>query len=70
MKVVRTIESTDGKRRLEIYRRDNGTYGFEDMKYGDVEGSWFPAGRYSMGIFATEEDALTDAKGRVKWLSS
>jgi len=70
IEIVRTIESSDGKRKLEIFRRADGTYGFEDMKYGDEEASWFPAGRYSVGIFGTEEDALREAKGRIRWMAS
>ena len=68
--IVRTIESSDGKRKLEVFRREDGTYGFEDLKYGEEEETWFPAGRYSVGIFATEEDAIKEAKGRVQWMAS
>lgn len=70
VEIVRRIGSADGKRRVEIFRRADGTYGFENMKYGDQEESWFPAGRYSVGIFGTEEEALKEAKARVRWLAA
>lgn len=70
IEIVRSIASPDEKRRLEIFKRSNGTYGFEDMKNGEEESGWFPVGSYSIGIFSSEEEALNEAKERVQWLAA
>ncbi len=65
---AQTLKSSDGKRKVEIVKRENGTFGFRDLEFGVDEGLWFPGGKYSTGFFSSEEDALKEAKGRVGWL--
>jgi len=67
--IVRTIKSKDGKRKVDIFRRENGTFGFSDMEFGEDEGFWFPAGKYSTAIFNSEETALKEVQSRVIWLA-
>lgn len=68
--VVKTINDPRGGRRVEIYRRANGTFGFEEWKYGVDEKAWFPVGRYSYAIIDTLERAEQEARSRVDWLRS
>ena len=68
--VVKMIDDPHGGRRVELYRRANGTFGFEEWKYGADEGAWYPVGRYSYGVFDTLERAEQEARGRVHWLQS
>ena len=69
-KVVRTINSPDELKRVEIYRRDNGTFGFEEWQWDADDKCWIPLGRYSQPVVDSAERAETEARGRVSWLSS
>ena len=67
--IVRTIRSKDGMRKVDIFRRENGTFGFSDMEYGEDEGLWFPEEKYSTAFFDSEETALKEVRTRVGWLA-
>ena len=69
VKIVKTIESEDGNQKLHIFQRENGTFGFEEMKFGEDEDAWFLVGRYSIAICESESTALREARDRVGWLS-
>ena len=59
-----------GKRRLEIYRRLNGTFGFAEFAYQPDEQAWcILSHRRSEGIFDTEETAMAEAAGRIDWVA-
>ncbi|MBD5779816.1 hypothetical protein IEN85_09955 [Pelagicoccus sp. NFK12] len=67
--VVRSIFGSDKTRKIEIFRRDDGSYGFEDMKFVE-EGFWAPIGKYSQCFAETEEIAEKEAKDRVAWMKN
>jgi len=67
--IVQTILSPDAKRKVEIFRRDDGTFGFTALKWDDEESCWSPYGNYSICYAASAEDAEKEAKGRVEWLA-
>jgi hypothetical protein len=67
-KVERTFWNKDGTRKVEIYRRPDGTFGFEELKYGQEEQSWFPVGMYSFAVVDSLEHAIKEAESRVSWL--
>ena len=60
----------DGARKVEIFQRADGTFGFEELKFGPEEGAWFPVGKYSIAIIDSLDNALKEAKGRVSWLAA
>jgi hypothetical protein len=67
--VVRTIEDRGGGRRVVIYRRADGLYGFTEERWSDepYEQCWFP---YDSGALCdSEETALREAYGRFAWLA-
>ncbi len=66
---VKTYFSGDRRRKVEIFRRDDGTFGFEEWKYGHEEQSWYPSGYYSYAIIDDLEHAIAEARGRVAWLA-
>lgn len=68
--VVKEIVDESGRRKVELFRRDDGTYGFEDLRYykDQYEDGWSPHGRYSQCFAATLEIAEREARGRVDWL--
>lgn len=72
MKIVKELLSEDGTRKVEIFERDNGTFGFKALKFSDdpLEMSWFPYGRFSDCFAPNESIAEREARGRVEWLES
>jgi hypothetical protein len=65
------VEAGEGKRRVLLFQRQNGTWGFavERLSEDPLEGSRVPDGRYSEAFFDSEETALAEARGRVPWLT-
>lgn len=67
--IKQTFVESNGARKVEIFQRGDGSFGFEELKYGVEEGAWFPVGRYSTAIIDSLEKAIMEAKGRVSWLA-
>lgn len=69
-KVARSIETPDGTRCVDIFRRPDGSYGFAEFRRDPEDGSgWHPAGLPESGAFATAEAALAEARAWVAWLA-
>jgi hypothetical protein len=70
MSVIRkTFRSTDGKSRVEIFQRDDQTFGFAEFRFSTEENAWLQVGRYSVAIIDTLGNAIREANERVQWLS-
>lgn len=67
--VFRSIENNDHDRCVDLFRRPDGTFGFEEFRR-DVEdsGVWTPVQYYSDGLYETEAAALNAATRSVSWL--
>ena len=46
--IKKTFVRSDGARKVEIFQRDDKTFGFEELEFGGDENSWYPVGRYSL----------------------
>jgi len=70
IKVLNSLENSAGDHCVDIFVRDDGTFGFEEYRRDpeDMSG-WFSLHRYSRQVFATAEDALAEAKSRVAWIA-
>lgn len=68
--VEKELMARDGKHKVEIFRRDNGTYGFTVLHWSDepTEMCWLPFGRYSECFASDPETAEAEARSRVEWL--
>ena len=69
--VVHTsLENDAHDRCVDLFRRPDGTHGFEEFRR-DVEdaGAWTPVGYFVEGVYATADDALTAARANVGWLA-
>jgi hypothetical protein len=70
-KVVRTLHSKDGKRRLGVFHRADGSFIFQEDAFNDRfdVSAWEPvqAGPDEKGC-ATPEDALAAARQKIPWL--
>ena len=67
--VLKSINSDGETRCVDIFRRPDGTYGFEEFRR-DVEDNrgWFPVGNFGDLIFDDEELASSEARSKVSWL--
>jgi hypothetical protein len=69
-KVNRSIETPDGGRCVDLFRRHDGSFGFEEYRRDPEDGSgWYPVGRHAGAIFASEAGALAEARRLVGWLN-
>jgi hypothetical protein len=69
-RVVASFDSPAGDHCVDIFVRDDGSFGYEEYRRDaeDMKG-WFALHRYSTRIFATERDALAQAKATVEWMA-
>lgn len=68
-KIEKVIQRADGQRKVELFRRRDGSFGFEEMKWSENENCWIPFGRYSECFADDLEIAESEARGRVQWVS-
>jgi hypothetical protein len=69
-KVTRSIETPDGGRCVDLFRRPDASFGFEEYRRDVEDGhGWFPIGFHADATFPTEAEALSEARRRVGWLS-
>ncbi|MAH85390.1 MAG: hypothetical protein CBB68_14285 [Rhodospirillaceae bacterium TMED8] len=67
--VVSTIEAPGKVHCVDVFRRPDMTYGYEHFRNDSEDKSgWFVTGNFSHLTFATEKEALADAKKRLPWL--
>jgi hypothetical protein len=67
--VLASFETIDGTQCVDVFEREDGTFGFEQYRSeSDGSSSWQSLGKYSQLSFASGEEALRLAKQRVPWL--
>jgi hypothetical protein len=69
-RVVASFDSFAGDPCVDIFVRDDGTFGFEEHRRNseDLRG-WFPLHRASNQVFAIDQDALAQAMVTVAWMA-
>ena len=68
--VLNSIENFNGDRCLDVFERDNGTFGFEEFrKEPESKTGWVLVGYYSDGMYKTQALAFLEAENRVLWLN-
>ena len=67
--VLNSIETEDGVRCVDIFRRENASFGFEEYR-SDPEDSrgWQMIGGYGEQHYETQDQALDGAIACVPWL--
>jgi hypothetical protein len=68
MQIVKTIVHPDGTRKVEVFRRPDGSFGFEEWHWQVGENCWCPFGKYSIAFVDTVEHVLQEIKGRIAWV--
>ena len=68
-RVIRSINNDTGDHCVDLFVREDGTYGFEEYRrdHEDLKG-WFSLRRFSNQVFATEEEAAARARAALAWL--
>jgi hypothetical protein len=67
--VLRSINDEVAARCVDIFRRPDGTVGFEEFRRDVEDGrGWFPVGGDPFRIFEAEDEALAAALAEVAWL--
>jgi hypothetical protein len=68
--VFDSVENAVADRCVDLFRRPDGSYGFEEFRR-DVEdrGAWTPVAYYSDAVYATAAAALEAARREVAWLA-
>jgi len=69
--VVDSVENAAHDRCVDVFRRPDGTFGFEEFRR-DVEdaGAWTPVAYYSGAAWPSREAAMTAATRAVAWLGA
>ena len=67
--VLRSIENSEHDRCVDLFRRPDGSFGFDEFRR-DVEdaGAWTPVAYYSGAAYSSMDDALGAAVKAVVWL--
>lgn len=70
-RVVDSINSPEGDHCVDVFLRDDGSYGFEEYRR-DVEDlkGWYSLRRHAGEVFATQQEALARARVRVAWMAA
>jgi hypothetical protein len=66
-----SFENFDGSRCVDIFRRPDGTFGFEEFRRDPEDaGLWTPVSYFSGKDFKTKEHAIAAAESAVTWLTN
>ena len=69
--VVKSVNNDDASRCVDVFRRPDGSYGFEEFRRDAEDGrGWFPVGGYRDKAWESEEAAWAEALERVAWLNN
>ena len=68
--VVASINNPAGDHCVDIFVREDGSFGFEEFRrdHEDLQG-WFSLNRYHFASFASQDDALRQARLSIAWLA-
>jgi [ribosomal protein S5]-alanine N-acetyltransferase len=69
-RVVDSLLNPSADHCVDVFVRDDGTFGFEEYRSDPEDGrGWFALNRFADLVFAAQADALADARARVAWLA-
>jgi hypothetical protein len=69
-KVLASLENSYGDYCVDVFTREDGSFGFEEYRRDPEDGRWRSLHRYSSLVFGSERDATAQAKVQVPWLAS
>ncbi len=67
--VIRSINNSDQSLCVDIFQRNDKTYGFEEYRRDkETYEGWYKVNMYEQNIYQTEKEAFADACKYVYWL--
>ena len=67
--VLKSIETDDGHRCVDLFRRPDGTFGYDEFRRDpEDQGEWTPVRFASAQKYASLEEARAAARGAVAWM--
>jgi len=66
--IIRTVYDASQPQRVIVFRRDDGSFGFENQRFVEDQECWIPHGKFSESFCETLELAEREARERVPWL--
>lgn len=66
--MVASIENAENNRCVDLFRRPDGTYGFEEFRRDVEDRTWIPVKYFSWETFPSRLAALDAANQKVVWL--
>ena len=68
-KVLTSLHNLAADRCVDIFVREDGTFGYEEYRRDHEDGrGWFALNHYSNQVFQSQEDAIARARASVPWL--
>ena len=67
-KVLNSIQNDAGDHCVDVFQREDGSFGFEEYRRDAEDARWFSLQRYAGSTFASAESALAKARAVVPWL--
>ena len=68
-KVIRSINLAGDNICVDVFRRPDGTYGFDEFRRDPEDGrGWYSIGYYGEQTFGSFDQAFEEAKASVAWL--
>lgn len=68
--VLRSIETADGVRCVDLFVRPDATFGFDEFRRDVEDAGWTLVGHHSHLVFCSDADALDAALSKVAWLKA
>lgn len=70
-RVVDSIENLEKDYCVDIFVRDDGTFGFEEWRREPEDpGKWYRARYYASAVYRSAADAVADARLKVEWFGA
>lgn len=70
-RVVDSIENLEKDHCVDIFIRDDGTYGFEEWRREPEDpGKWYRARYYAAAVYPSAAAAAADARLKVEWFGA
>ncbi|MFT7577637.1 MAG: hypothetical protein ACI9XZ_004040 [Alphaproteobacteria bacterium] len=67
--VLQSIETADGDRCVDIFRRGDGSFGFEGYRWDAEDTSgWFRVTQFGEQRYDSEAETVTAARGVFPWM--
>ena len=69
--VINSINNNEGNLCVDIFKRNNQTFGFEEYRRDpETNSGWYKIGFYSNKVFKNDTEALEYAKKQISWLKN